>query len=89
MRLRPVKDQAHTLGAMLGSGVQATTPYRTPWRVVMIADTPGQLIERNDIFANLNDPCAIADTVVDQAGQGHSGSDADDRGWQGPASTSA
>jgi alpha-glucosidase len=32
----------------------------TPWRVVMIGDTPGKLIE-SEIIQNLNDPCAIAD----------------------------
>jgi alpha-glucosidase len=28
----------------------------------MVADSPGQLLERNDLILNLNDPCAIADT---------------------------
>jgi alpha-glucosidase len=32
----------------------------TPWRVVMIGDSPGDLIE-SEIIQNLNDPCAIAD----------------------------
>jgi alpha-glucosidase len=32
----------------------------TPWRVVMIGDTPGKLIE-SEIVQNLNAPCAIAD----------------------------
>jgi alpha-glucosidase len=32
----------------------------TPWRVLMIADNPGKLIE-SEIIQNLNDPCAIAD----------------------------
>lgn len=30
----------------------------TPWRVLMIGDTPGTLIE-SEIIQNLNDPCAI------------------------------
>jgi alpha-glucosidase len=33
-----------------------------PWRVIMLADSPGQLLERNDILLNLNDACAIEDT---------------------------
>ena len=32
----------------------------TPWRVVMIGETPGTLIE-SEIIQNLNAPCAIAD----------------------------
>lgn len=34
----------------------------TPWRVVMIARRPGELLENNDLLRNLNDPCAIKDT---------------------------
>jgi len=61
-RLRPVAGRPHTVVSMLGSSVTATAPYTTPWRVLMVADTPGQLLERNDLILNLNDPCAIADT---------------------------
>ncbi len=32
----------------------------TPWRVIMIGETPGTLIE-SEIIQNLNEPCAIAD----------------------------
>ncbi len=32
----------------------------TPWRVLMIGDSPGKLIE-SEIIQNLNDPCAIKD----------------------------
>jgi len=32
----------------------------TPWRVLMIGETPGTLIE-SEIIRNLNDPCAILD----------------------------
>ena len=37
-------------------------PYRSPWRFVMAADSPGKLLERNYMLLNLNDPCKIADT---------------------------
>jgi alpha-glucosidase len=62
MRLRPVPGRPHTLVSMLGSAVAASTPYTTPWRVLMVGDTPGQLLERNYLILNLNDPCAIEDT---------------------------
>ena len=41
--------------------VIAQTPVRSAWRVLMIADQPGRLVESN-MVANLNPPCAIADT---------------------------
>ena len=50
------------LVAELGSEVSSPLPLRTPWRVIMLAGSPGQLLERNDILLNLNDACAIADT---------------------------
>src|SRR5690606_34658943 len=36
-------------------------PFATPWRVLMIANNLGTLLESNIVF-NLNEPCAIADT---------------------------
>ena len=62
MRLRPVAGRPHTVASMLHGSVSVTAPYTTPWRVLMVADTPGQLLERNDLILNLNDPCAIANT---------------------------
>jgi len=41
--------------------VRATTPHYSPWRVIMIGQKPGDLIESN-IILNLNEPCAIKDT---------------------------
>lgn len=40
--------------------VKSTAPRNSPWRVIMLADHPGRLIE-SDIIHNLNDPCAIQD----------------------------
>jgi len=42
--------------------VIAPLPKTTPWRVIMVADDPGRLIERNALVLNLSGPCAIADT---------------------------
>jgi alpha-glucosidase len=41
--------------------VEASLPHVSPWRVVMLADDPGRLIE-SDLVLNLSEPCAIADT---------------------------
>jgi len=40
--------------------VRATLPHRTPWRVLLMGDRPGALIESN-ILTSLNEPCAIKD----------------------------
>ncbi len=41
--------------------VISTAPRLSPWRVIMIGESPGDLIE-SDIISNLNDPCTIKDT---------------------------
>ncbi|MGN0036049.1 MAG: glycoside hydrolase family 97 catalytic domain-containing protein [Bacteroidaceae bacterium] len=51
----------HTLTSVMYSPVDIVTYYATPWKVVMAARTPGELLEHNDILNNLNTPCAIAD----------------------------
>jgi alpha-glucosidase len=40
--------------------VKAILPHQTPWRVMMISDRPGALIESN-ILTNLNEPSKIKD----------------------------
>jgi alpha-glucosidase len=52
----------NALESLLDGPVIVKTPYRSPWRVVMVADCPGKLLENNGIFLNLNEPCAIPDT---------------------------
>ena len=42
--------------------VSAKTPMSTPWRVVMVADNPGTLVENHYLLQNLSPPCAIGDT---------------------------
>ena len=62
MKLAPLAGPPHSLTADLGSEVSSPLPLRTPWRVIMVGESPGQLLERNDLILNLNDPCALADT---------------------------
>jgi alpha-glucosidase len=52
-----------TVLSQLSSDVQAALPLTTPWRVIMIAHSPGELLENNEILLNLNAPCAIDDTT--------------------------
>ncbi|MGB6688652.1 MAG: glycoside hydrolase family 97 protein [Terracidiphilus sp.] len=51
-----------------GVAVDATTPVTSPWRVLMIGDEPGRLIESN-IVLNLNPPTRIADPSWIKAGK--------------------
>lgn len=44
-----------------GVAVETAAPFASPWRVLMIGDEPGRLIESN-IVLNLNPPSKIADT---------------------------
>jgi alpha-glucosidase len=44
-----------------GVAVRATAPTNSPWRVIMIGQEPGRLVESN-IVINLNPPSRLADT---------------------------
>lgn len=51
-----------TLSSVMYSPVDIVTYYATPWKIIMTADSPGQLIENNDIVINLNPRNEIEDT---------------------------
>ncbi|MFD1818973.1 alpha-glucosidase [Pseudarcicella hirudinis] len=53
------KEKANTIETSLYSGVDGISYFGTPWRVIMVAETPGELIENNDIILNLNEPAKI------------------------------
>lgn len=53
----------NALRCVMYSPVDVVTYCATPWKVVMVADTPGQLLENNDIILNLNPKCQIADAA--------------------------
>lgn len=65
MYLQPLQDQKEVLTAMLSprldeSGILVKTKGArfTPWRVLMIGNDPGKLVESN-IVLNLNDPALL------------------------------
>jgi len=64
--LSPHEDAAGNIDP--GYAVETTTPFTSPWRVLMIADQPSKLIESN-IVLNLNPPSQIADTSWIKAGK--------------------
>jgi alpha-glucosidase len=62
MKFAPLAGKANSLVSSLSSSVTAALPLITPWRFIMLSDSPGHLLENNSLVLNLNDPCAIADT---------------------------
>lgn len=62
MKLSRMKDDSQALVSRLGGEVISGLPMKTPWRVLMFAESPGRLLKNNDLILNLNDPCAIEDT---------------------------
>jgi alpha-glucosidase len=67
MLFSPVTDEAFTFKSDLvplpdGTKIKASTPFSTPWRVIIIGERPGELIENNDIILNLSNPCVLEDT---------------------------
>ncbi|RKX53515.1 MAG: glycoside hydrolase family 97 protein [Thermotoga sp.] len=42
--------------------VIASTPHSTPWRVMIIGNRAGALIEQDYLILNLNEPCVLKDT---------------------------
>lgn len=44
-----------------GAAVDGTLPHDSAWRVILLADKPGELIESN-LFTDLNPPNRVADT---------------------------
>lgn len=56
------EKKKNTLESVMYSPVDIVTYYATPWKIVMAADKPGELLEHNDIILNLNPPCEVMDT---------------------------
>ena len=61
-KFRLSAEKPSTLETSLYSSVDIISPYSTPWRVIMAAERPVDLINNNDIILNLNPTCKLADT---------------------------
>ena len=61
-QLSGIKDKSHGIVTDLSSGVEASLPFSTPWRVVMLGSGAGELLENNNLILNLNKPCQIENT---------------------------
>jgi alpha-glucosidase len=83
MYLTPASDRLGTLVSVLsprrddpGVAVRSRTPRSSPWRVLMLGEEPGDLIE-SDMIQNLNEPAAIDTSWIEP------GIAAWDRWWSG------
>lgn len=56
------KGESNVIRCKMYDAVEDIAPFETPWRVVMIAESPKDLINNNDLILNLNKPCQIEDT---------------------------
>ncbi len=52
-------SRPNTVTANMYDCADVISPYDTPWRVIMAAERPVDLIAHNHIYLNLNDPCAL------------------------------
>jgi len=62
MKFRLNNEKLNTLQASLYSSVDVITPYSTPWRVIMAAEKPIDLIANKEIILNLNPANKINNT---------------------------
>jgi alpha-glucosidase len=54
--------ETNTIETSVYGVVDIITPYSTPWRVVMVGEKAGDLLQNNDIVLNLNPANRIEDT---------------------------
>jgi len=53
--------KSNTIVTSIYTPADLISPFGSPWRVIMIAEKPGDLIENNTIILNLNKPSKIQD----------------------------
>lgn len=55
--------EANVIRCKMYDAVEDIAPFATPWRVVLIAEQPTDLLANNDMILNLNKPCEIENTA--------------------------
>jgi alpha-glucosidase len=61
MKFEPDTSGGIAVRSRLGSEVKKKIPFQSPWRIIMIGKNPGDLLEKNYLLSNLNDPSEIRD----------------------------
>lgn len=62
-KFKASETKKNTLTSVMYSPVDIVTYYATPWKIIMAADKPGELLEQNSIIENLNPPSEIVDAA--------------------------
>ncbi|MFM1942679.1 MAG: hypothetical protein RI897_1661 [Verrucomicrobiota bacterium] len=68
-KLSPTPNLPNALTTQTDGPSQGPLPFRTPWRVILLGHSPGQLLEQNYLLLNLNPPSQIQDTSWIQPGK--------------------
>ena len=69
MKLVKCSEGVGIQSVLSGSVSLDLADYRSPWRYVMVAGNPGELVQNNDFILNLNEPNQIPDTHWIKPGQ--------------------
>ncbi len=67
-RMKLERKQGSTITAKLDGPAKFDDSARSPWRFVLLGNSPAELLERNYLVLNLNEPNKIADTRWIQPG---------------------
>jgi alpha-glucosidase len=68
-RMRLVTSSDNKLRAQLHSAVVASSPFESPWRVILVASNPLLLAQANTIIPSLNKPSVINDVKWIRSGK--------------------
>lgn len=60
-KFRLSATKADTIVTAMHDPADLVSPFATPWRGIMVAETPGKLVENNHFILNLNPPSKIRD----------------------------
>ncbi len=60
-KLKLSASKANTLQTSMYTPADMISPFGTPWRVIMVAERYGDLVENNHLILNLNEPSKISD----------------------------
>lgn len=61
-RMKLINSGENALTSILSSEVSANSNLKSPWRYVLIGNSPGDLLEKNYLLLNLNEPNQIKNT---------------------------
>lgn len=57
------QDKPNTICCRMYGEVDNIAPFESPWRVIMVAHSAGELLQNNDLILNLNPPCEIENVM--------------------------